>query len=132
MTGFQIIRDRVPFGAPTTGELLVEGVHFAWTLERPWLGNQHDVSCIPCGTYPVVLAESLRWGRPMPHLLNVPGRDEIEIHVGNFVANTEGCVLLGDSRDADVLMGSKSAVGRFMEWFASVGNEAVVSITEAA
>src|ERR1019366_923671 len=60
------------------------------TLEPPWKNNQPKVSCIPAGVYEVVITLSPRFGRLMPHLLNVPNRTEIEFHYGNTVSDTEG------------------------------------------
>lgn len=126
---FEIARDRVQPGAATTGELLVEGEHFCNTLELPWVDNQRGISCIPLGTYEVRLLPSKRWGRPIPHIQNVPGRSAIEIHIGNFLRDTDGCVLLGNRflRD-DVILGSRLAFEKFMEWFGSVGSEAEVNV----
>lgn len=125
---FEIVRERMVAAAPTTGELLVEGEHFCYTLERPWNGNAVGTSCIPLGTYRVKLLPSERWGRPVPHVLNVPGRTAIELHAGNFYWNTEGCILLGESRSGATLVRSIAALDRFGEWFASVGNAAMLTI----
>lgn len=70
------------------------------TLERPWLNNQQGVSCIPSGTY--------SWSKvapshiPYPHILlsGMPDREGVCIHVGNYVTNSEGCILVGrDHKD---------------------------------
>lgn len=65
------------------------------TLERPWLDNQHDISCIPAGTYPLVRYRSPKRGYDVWLLEQVPNRDMIEIHVGNVPIDTDGCVLVG-------------------------------------
>jgi hypothetical protein len=130
-SSFDIVRDKVTPGAGTTGTLLVEGTPFCATLELPWKGNAPDVSCIPVGTYPVALLSSARWGRPMPHIQNVPGRSAIEIHIGNFLQDTDGCVLVGTKVVAETLIGSRVAFDKFMEWFNSCGGEATVTISEA-
>jgi hypothetical protein len=128
---FEIIRDAVTPGAVTTGTLLVEGEPFCKTLELPWKDNAPNVSCIPQGTYEVVLLPSARWGKPMPHIQNVPGRSEIEIHIGNFERDTDGCVLLGTRVVAETLIGSRVAFDKFMEWFNSCGGSATVTIQES-
>ena len=66
------------------------------TLELPDLQNQHRISCIPAGKYNVVKMESPKYGTCF-HILNVPGRDGILIHSGNYYTDILGCVLVGDS-----------------------------------
>jgi hypothetical protein len=46
----------------------------------------------------------------------VPGRTHILFHWGNYPSNTEGCVLLGTSRAADVpaVWSSRAAHAEFM------------------
>ena len=85
----ELVRDGVSSVAPTTGELLLEGEHFAYTLELPWLGNLPGQSCIPCGSYRVILSLSTRFKRDMPRLIGVPGRLGILIHPGNTDHDTE-------------------------------------------
>jgi hypothetical protein len=126
---FEIIRDAITPGAGTSGTLLVEGEPFCKTLELPWAANAQNLSCIPEGTYPVKLLPSLRWGRPMPHIENVPNRSNIEIHIGNFLKDTDGCVLLGTKYVGEALLGSTVAFNAFMSWFGSIGNEATVTIS---
>lgn len=77
------------------GELFLNGAHEAYTLEPP----KHDFKpcAIPVGTYDVTLRYSPKHGRIIPHVENVPGFSEIEIHIGNFPKDTEGCLLVGQS-----------------------------------
>ncbi len=72
------------------------------SLELAWRENQPDVSCIPEGEYICRLLFSPRFGRKVYHVLNVEGRENIEIHPGNFAdsddakkSQTEGCIILG-------------------------------------
>jgi hypothetical protein len=127
---FQIVRAPVSSSAPTLGELLVKGAHFCSTLELPWLNNLPGKSCIPVGQYQVILSLSTRFKREMPRLIGVPGRVGILFHSGDTQADTEGCVLLGEGTDAASFAASDSrtALRRFMAWFASVGNTATVTI----
>lgn len=124
----EIVRDAVSSVAPTLGELLIEGEHQCWTLELPWLQNLQGKSCIPVGTYKVISSLSTRFRREMPRLLGVPGRTGILFHSGNTDEDTEGCILLGNRRAGENLIGSRDAFDRFTEWFQSVGNEAQVTI----
>ena len=128
----ELVRDGVSSVAPTTGELLLEGEHFAYTLELPWLGNLPGQSCIPCGSYRVILSLSTRFKRDMPRLIGVPGRLGILIHPGNTDHDTEGCILLGDLRDGPVLLQSRDAFDHFMAWFQSVGNTTELTVRNAA
>ena len=47
------------------------------------------------GTYKVKLTMSLKFGKKLPELLNVPNRTAIRIHRGNTVKDTQGCILVG-------------------------------------
>jgi len=81
-------------GKETRGTLTY-GTFSCDTLERPWLANQRNISCIPKGTYQCKWAfkgNSLAF-----HFLvqNVPNRSGIFIHQGNYVTDSEGCILLG-------------------------------------
>ena len=65
-----------------------------WTLENPWRDNQRNISCIPTGTYRVTPHESPSKG--LCFLLHdVPNRDHVLVHVGNYTKDTEGCILVG-------------------------------------
>jgi hypothetical protein len=62
------------------------------TLERPWLNNKPNVSCIPEGTYEV---HRDRHGRhTWFKILDVKDRTFIEIHEGYKVSHSAGCTLL--------------------------------------
>lgn len=64
------------------------------SLELPNRNNEKRISCIPIGTYRAYLYQSKSKG--LVYLLDdVQGRSEIMIHVGNYSADTQGCVLLG-------------------------------------
>ena len=55
---------------------------------------------------------SSRFQKLMMHVLDVPQFAGIRIHAGNNVANTEGCILLGEDVDGDTLVNSRVAVNR--------------------
>lgn len=90
----------------TCGTLTVEGKTF-YTLEPP--KRDYKPCCIPLGTYDVSIRWSEKHKRLVPHVENVPGFTEIEIHVGNFPKDTEGCLLVGRSSGTDQVSGSRLA-----------------------
>lgn len=73
-------------------------IYQCFTLELPELGNKKKVSCIPEGVYDVIKIYSPTKGKCF-HVQDVPGRDAILIHVGNYVSgkkiDTQGCILVG-------------------------------------
>ena len=99
--------------ASTVGELYVDGVRTCFVLEDsfrlPWEAKVPARTCIPCGTFPVVVTHSPRFGIEMPLLLDVPGFSGVRIHPGNTPADTEGCLLPGLERDADRVLQSREA-----------------------
>jgi hypothetical protein len=77
---------------------VVDGIKLLYRckcLELAWVNNQQKVSCIPEGVYDVVKFNSQAKGKVFL-LLNVPGREGIEIHAGNFLRDTLGCILPGN------------------------------------
>lgn len=64
------------------------------TVERPWLDNQSDISCIPAGKYLFNKYQSATNGQTWI-TQDVPGRDNIEIHAANVPAQVEGCCAVG-------------------------------------
>lgn len=64
------------------------------TLELPWLDNHPDHSCIPPGEYGGIY-HTKEDGAHCILLEGVNGRSLIEIHAGNTVNNTKGCILVG-------------------------------------
>jgi len=66
------------------------------TLELPYVENQYQISSIPRGVFRCKKRYSEKYGEHI-HILNVPDRDMILIHIGNFHHETKGCVLVGDS-----------------------------------
>lgn len=79
----------------TFGTLLFAGKSL-YTLERQWLDNQPNISCIPDGTYRAVVSYSPRFGRRLYLLCAVPNRSGIRIHPANLASQLNGCVALGE------------------------------------
>lgn len=103
----------------TQGTLFSDEKFVCWTLEDKWrdLSTEPKVpkqTCIPEGHYQLVLDMSIRFGRIMPHILDVPNFTGIRIHPGNTEADTEGCILVGLSRSLDYVGMSRMAFNRLM------------------
>jgi len=86
------------------------------TLERPWLDNAQDISCIPEGTYMVFRDRS---GRHQYYRIeNVAGRTHIEFHGGIFPTHSDGCVLIGMEHDSKYnLINSEDALAQMLDEF---------------
>jgi len=104
----------------TIGSLYVEGEFQCYTLEdviREVQGvpvEQWKIkgeTAIPEGDYPVEITQSVRFGKPLPIILNVKGFTGVRIHTGNVAANTEGCILVGNkvATDKRSILNSKDA-----------------------
>ena len=88
---------RVSRGDTATYGVLLQGViPFAVTLERPWLDNKPNESCIPAGQYVCSRVESPHFGNTF-EVTNVPGRSHILFHKGNVSTESEGCILVGEA-----------------------------------
>jgi hypothetical protein len=72
-----------------------------WALELPWDGNRNRKSCIPPEPGENAVFEWSRHNSPVHGdtlwIKGVPGRSEILIHAGNYVSDTAGCILVGDT-----------------------------------
>ncbi len=100
----------------TIGELSVDDQFECYTLEdkvRPVkiMGK----TAIPAGRYEVVINFSQRFQKPLPLLLNVPNFEGVRIHPGNVPTNTEGCILVGDTKSENFIGQSRVAFNRLFE-----------------
>jgi len=113
----------------TIGKLYIDGVYFCDTLEdkhRPDGEKIYGETCIPEGTYKVILNMSARFGRIMPLLLNVLNFVGIRIHPGNTDKDTFGCILVGENKVKGELIHSKEAYNNL---FALMQGEDEIEIT---
>ena len=78
----------------TFGVLLKNDVPLMVTLERLPMHNQTNISCIPTGCYECEKITSEKHGKCIA-VKNVPDRTNIQIHAGNQLKETEGCILVG-------------------------------------
>jgi len=116
--------DDCTFGRGTLGRFKF------WTLEPRDLDNLSQKSCIPEGVYNFKFRQSPKNGRVL-ELQNVEHRTNIQIHAGNFVKNTTGCILVGsglkhiDSDDIPDVTNSKSTLSILL---AKAGSDGKVRI----
>lgn len=88
------------------GDLIIDGRWECFTLERA-------DKAIPAGRYRVTLYHSPHFGRLVPLLQNVPGRDYIEMHVANDEHQLLGCIAVGTQIDGVDLDHSQAAFDHF-------------------
>ena len=92
MKTYELTRSYLP--GRTIGQIVLP--EFAVkTLERAWLGNTPNLSCIPEGLYVVKRDKTGRF--QYYAVTNVPGRTYIELHGGVRPTNSDGCILCGES-----------------------------------
>ena len=88
------------------GSLYLNGTFICYTLENA-------AKAVPCGMYKVQNSKSPKFKRELPLIYNgnVPASRGIRIHVGNTVASSSGCILVGMGRDVkqDFITESKLA-----------------------
>jgi hypothetical protein len=108
--GFQLVIDRKQsFAEGIIGELRVNGTFLCYTLELAWLWNEKNKSCVPPGEYRAHLRfdHKDKW---RIELLGVPGnRQNVQIHVGNYPKDVQGCVLVGTAYKGDMVLNSIAA-----------------------
>jgi hypothetical protein len=95
------IHRQYPSEKCTSGYLAINGVITSYTVERPWKDNQENISSIPSGTYDGRLRydHSDRW---RVELIDVPGRTNVQIHIGNQPDQSKGCILVGKKLNPDL------------------------------
>jgi hypothetical protein len=95
---------------------LIDGVFECFTLEdieRPVKIKAE--TAIPKGTYKVIINQSNRFKRLMPLLLNVPNFEGVRIHSGNTNHDTEGCILVGQTRNKNYIGQSRKAYAKLFK-----------------
>ena len=110
----------------TIGKLFINGESFCDTLENPYINNERNISCIPEGQYNVRLRLARESAtRDYLHLLvqDVPDRDWILFHRGNYPSQTKGCILVGNGRKQDVVENSRLAMDLVIKEILNLGGE---------
>lgn len=125
----------------TIGELWVNGSFFCYTLEdtdRGLIKTQpiteiaqkklFGKTAIPYGLYDLAMTFSNRFQAYMPQVLNVPCFEGIRIHAGNKPEHTEGCLLVGKTKDVDFIGESKSTFSELLKLLKSVEKKEKITI----
>lgn len=79
----------------TFGVLFDEDTPFCLTIEREWLDNMRNISCIPTGRYLCKRVQSKTFGNTFT-VCDVPDRKLIRFHKGNIEDDSHGCVVVGE------------------------------------
>ena len=100
----------------TIGKLYFDGEFYGHTLELAWKDNEKRVSCIPKGVYEVKKrhTEKSKYKYEHLHILDVPNRDLVLLHIGNYPKNSKGCILLGNTRALNFVGESRKAFYKLM------------------
>ena len=105
----------------TFGKLYIEDEYFSETLEdriREVEGKPvsswkiKSKTAIPFGYYKVELHDSPKFGRIVPILRDVEGFTYVLIHWGNYIEDTDGCILVGTGRRGNAITDSRKAFNR--------------------
>lgn len=106
----------------------MDGVYAFRTLEPRADQSNGKPYCIPEGTYHAVVYNSPRHGMDVVLLEGVEGFSDIEIHIGNFPQDTEGCILVGEYAEEDAVMNSALAFNQMMHKVKASQGDLVVTI----
>lgn len=72
------------------------GSHICHSMELPQRANHRDISAVPTGRYRAFARLSDNNG-PVIQLSGVTGRDAVQLHSGNMIDHSAGCILLGST-----------------------------------
>ena len=91
------------------GRLELNGQFICYTLENA-------KNLIPCGMYTVQNSKSPKFKRELPLIYNgnVPASRGIRLHVGNTVASSSGCILVGMGRSTEDFSVTESRLAETM------------------
>jgi len=121
--------DQATFGTMTIGSLQL------FTLEPPDRNNANTnnwqtAGRILPGTYQAFTRTDGPKGWRI-ELKNVIGREQIEIHSGNFPRDTSGCILPGTSRGDNQVNDSRNAMDKIRQAIDRVGQGATILVAIA-
>ena len=101
----------------TIGKLFLNGKFFCYTLEdeiRPLLSKVWGETAIQAGKYTLIMSYSNRFQEYMPEVLNVPNFKGVRIHSGNTIADTHGCLLIGEKTDGKTISNTKITYNKLL------------------
>jgi RHS repeat-associated protein len=106
-----------------------------FTLEKPWVENKRNDSCVPIGEYETDITWSPKFQQKLPELQDVPGNrnydangnyQPIRIHRGNWPSDIQGCILVGTNynpgQNENEILHSTTAVTQLMNLIKDVKN----------
>lgn len=93
--------DKQTLGVCTVFDEQNRAIFSGLSLERGWLDNKSNISCVPTGRYPLIYEFSPRFNKELWELKNVPNRNECKFHTANYWHQLNGCIALG-SRLIDI------------------------------
>lgn len=133
LTTVRINRQEENFIYGTFGTMIINSRLFCYTLEPPDLLNAVSLSSIPAQQYICQRYKSDNYPDTF-QVMHVPDRTKILFHKGNFLENTEGCILLGAQvgrlmNAARGVLNSGDTFKRFMEVMQGI-NEFHLTIKE--
>lgn len=101
------------------------------TLELPWRNNLNEISRIVAGRYSATTRDDGDRGWRL-ELDAVPGRTLVQLHIGNFPANSVGCILLGSGRAGGcTVTGSADALRLLRERYGAIARPIEIVIRDA-
>ena len=137
-----LVNRRTKTKLSTISDVTIDGVFFCFGLEDVDRGLNQSMplqeirakkvfaqTAIPAGRYELIINFSNRFQQYMPLLLNVPGFEGVRIHPGNKAANTEGCLLLGQTEGTDFIGNSRAAYRSFLPKLRAVEKKEKIFIT---
>ena len=102
----------------TWGVWIFDGEVFCRTIERPWIDNIINVSCIPTGKYTCKRIKSGGFGVTF-EVMDVEGRTLIRIHWGSYIEDYKGCIGVGqrvmEIGSRKMLRNTKTTFEKFMK-----------------
>lgn len=116
----------------TQGELYIDEKYFCDTLEDTNRDSNKNgkfdngevkvfgETCIPYGSYQIEMIISPKFsprygGRKVPHIKNVNSFENVLIHSGNTVKDTEGCILVGQKSGEGIISNSKNTLFKLLD-----------------